>query len=220
MNGKQVRLASISGQPLLLSKGRYNLRKLHELPVQLIRSQRWDELKNEVLCNFYWLKTKIEVRSLRWGKFFWLALEYWIPWPWMKARLELNFVLLEISLLSNIIFFLCIWIAQGFLSKGSRRQPRFHSKARLLSIQLLISLLPMEVLSRFWPSSRSTWVTRLLFCSGFLTAWWSFHHTAATSIITWLRSFSLLISDTCSSSHGPSEQLFCFGFYESEGAGM
>ena len=65
MNGKQVRLASISGQPLLLSKGRYNLRKLHELPVQLIRSQRWDELKSEVLCNFYWLKTKIEVRSLR-----------------------------------------------------------------------------------------------------------------------------------------------------------
>ena len=65
MNGKQVRLASISGQPLLLSKGRYNLRKLHELPVQLIRSQRWDELKNEVLCNFCWLKTKIEVRSLR-----------------------------------------------------------------------------------------------------------------------------------------------------------
>ena len=98
MNGKQVRLASISGQPLLLSKGRYNLRKLHELPVQLIRSQRWDELKNEVLCNFYWLKTKIEVRSLRWGKFFWSAIEYWVPWPWMKARLELNFVLLEISL--------------------------------------------------------------------------------------------------------------------------
>ena len=65
MNGKQVRLASISGQPLLLSKGRYNLRKLHELPVQLIRSQRWVELKKEVLCNFYWLKTKIEVRSLR-----------------------------------------------------------------------------------------------------------------------------------------------------------
>lgn len=65
IHGKQVRLASISGQPLLLSKGRYNLRKLHELPVQLIRSQRWDELKSEVLCNFHWLSTKIEVRSLR-----------------------------------------------------------------------------------------------------------------------------------------------------------
>lgn len=65
IHGKQVRLASISGQPLLLSKGRYNLRKLHELPVQLIRSERWDELKSEVLCNFHWLSTKIEVRSLR-----------------------------------------------------------------------------------------------------------------------------------------------------------
>ena len=86
MNGKQVRLASISGQPLLLSKGRYNLRKLHELPVQLIRSQRWNELKNEVLCNFYWLKTKIEVRSLRWGNFFWLALNE------SEAGVELCFV--------------------------------------------------------------------------------------------------------------------------------
>lgn len=65
IHGKQVRLASISGQPLLLSKGRYNLRKLHELPFQLIRSQRWDDLKSEVLCNFQWLSTKIEVRSLR-----------------------------------------------------------------------------------------------------------------------------------------------------------
>ena len=65
IHGKLVRLASISGQPLLLSKGRYNLRKLHELPVQLIRSERWEELKNEVLCNFHWLSTKIEVRSLR-----------------------------------------------------------------------------------------------------------------------------------------------------------
>ncbi|XP_022797421.1 NACHT domain- and WD repeat-containing protein 1-like isoform X3 [Stylophora pistillata] len=65
INGKQVRLASISGQPLLLSKGRYNLRKLHELPIQLIRSQRWGELKSEVLCNFEWLSTKIEVRTLR-----------------------------------------------------------------------------------------------------------------------------------------------------------
>lgn len=65
IHGKQVRLASISGQPLLLSKGRYNLRKLHELPVQLIRSQMLDELKSEVLCNFEWLSTKIEVRTLR-----------------------------------------------------------------------------------------------------------------------------------------------------------
>lgn len=65
IHGKQVRLASISGQPLLLSKGRYNLRKLHELPVQLIRSQMLDELKSEVLCNFEWLNTKIEVRTLR-----------------------------------------------------------------------------------------------------------------------------------------------------------
>ncbi|KAJ7389991.1 hypothetical protein OS493_028046 [Desmophyllum pertusum] len=65
IHGKHVRLASISGQPLLLSKGRYNLRKLHELPLQLICSQRWEELKKEVLCNFHWLSTKIEVRSLR-----------------------------------------------------------------------------------------------------------------------------------------------------------
>ena len=65
IHGKHVRLASISGQPLLLSKGSYNLRKLHELPVQLIHSQRWDELKSEVLCNFRWLSIKIAARSLR-----------------------------------------------------------------------------------------------------------------------------------------------------------
>ena len=65
IHGKHVRLASISGQPLILSKGRYNLRKLHELPVHLMRSERWDELKSEVLCNFQWLSIKITARSLR-----------------------------------------------------------------------------------------------------------------------------------------------------------
>ena len=65
IHGKHVRLASISGQPLILSKGRYNLRKLHELPVHLMRSERWDELKSEVLCNFHWLSIKITARSLR-----------------------------------------------------------------------------------------------------------------------------------------------------------
>ena len=45
IHGKHEGLASISGQPLILSEGRYNLRKLHELPVHLMRSKRWNELK-------------------------------------------------------------------------------------------------------------------------------------------------------------------------------
>ena len=57
-HGKHVRLASFSGKPLILSEGRYNLRKLHELPVHLMRSERWNELKSEVLSNYDSLSIK------------------------------------------------------------------------------------------------------------------------------------------------------------------
>lgn len=51
-------------QPLKLSRNRYNLRKLHEMPYHLIMSEQWQLLKEKVLCNYEWLEGKIKARSL------------------------------------------------------------------------------------------------------------------------------------------------------------
>ena len=48
IHGKHVGLESISGQPVILSEGRYNLRKLHEIPVHLMRNKRWNELRVKI----------------------------------------------------------------------------------------------------------------------------------------------------------------------------
>ena len=75
IQGKTLRSVSVLHQPLKLAGNTYNLRKLHELPYHLICSERWEELKSEVLCNFQWLSAKIKGRSLR---LVWLFLRYLI----------------------------------------------------------------------------------------------------------------------------------------------
>ena len=60
----------IASQPLILcrdhfGKPSYNLRKLVEMPYQLLKSNRVDDLKRLVLFNFEWLHTKLAGLSLQ-----------------------------------------------------------------------------------------------------------------------------------------------------------
>ncbi|XP_002733539.1 uncharacterized protein LOC100377670, partial [Saccoglossus kowalevskii] len=55
----------VAAQPLLFDAGTYNLRKLSEMPYHLLKCERWDTLKETVLCNLEWLYTKTKATSLK-----------------------------------------------------------------------------------------------------------------------------------------------------------
>lgn len=62
----------VRAQPLIFgtdihrhAKIRYNMRKLSELPYQLIHAGRIEDLKSEVLFNLKWLKTKVAAQTIQ-----------------------------------------------------------------------------------------------------------------------------------------------------------
>ncbi|GCB76393.1 hypothetical protein scyTo_0021003, partial [Scyliorhinus torazame] len=55
----------VSAQPLKFGDDLVNLRKLSELPYQLLHAGRIDELKQEVLGNMEWIVCKIQVTGMK-----------------------------------------------------------------------------------------------------------------------------------------------------------
>ena len=53
----------VATQPLVYKTGRYNLRKLSELPYNLVMAGEYEKLKHLTLCNFEWLFVKLQATS-------------------------------------------------------------------------------------------------------------------------------------------------------------
>lgn len=56
---------NVPSQPLSFGAKRYNKRKLSLLPYILLKSQRFEELKSEVFCNYEWLHSKLCTTSVQ-----------------------------------------------------------------------------------------------------------------------------------------------------------
>nr|XP_039254746.1 NACHT domain- and WD repeat-containing protein 1-like isoform X1 [Styela clava] len=55
----------VANQPLQFSNAVFNVRKMRELPYCLLQAGLWDELRENVLANSRWLKTKIKAFSIK-----------------------------------------------------------------------------------------------------------------------------------------------------------
>lgn len=53
----------VASQPLLFGKTMYNLRKLNALPFHLLHSHQVAKLKEDILCNYEWVYTKLKATS-------------------------------------------------------------------------------------------------------------------------------------------------------------